>query len=349
MKTMTRHWRAAPAQPSGELARRVSRRFPREALLDGPTPLQFVPRFSAAIGAEVYVKRDDHGSLTVAGAKARKLERIIAQARAGGYRTLLTAGPAQSNTTRAIASACAVTGLRAELLLRAEENEPLQGNALISKLTGAQVHRCGMLPWTRMEALAAARAQQDASTYLVPMGGTSAGGVAGMLAGYLEMQDQLAAQSVSATAVYHASATGGIWAGLALGAATTSGPRPRPVAVIRDVYPDMPARYAQIFNEAADSLSLPARMTRGAVQLDFSQLGADYGEPTDAALEAIGLMMRTEGILCDYVYTGKALAALVADARAGRLAGPVVFWHSGGLPGMMTSDAMDRLGATASC
>ena len=119
---------------------------------------------------------------------------------------------------------------------------------------------------------------------------------------------------------------------------------PSQVAVIHDVYPDMPQRYAGILNDAARALSLSARVAPDQVRLDHGAIGAGYGEPTEQALQAIGLLMRTEGILCDYVYTGKALAALVADARAGRLAGPVVFWHSGGLPGIMTTSAMRILG-----
>lgn len=325
---------------SYRLERMIAERFARQPLLDVPTPLQFLPRFSRAIGAEVYIKRDDCGAFALAGAKARKLERIIAEALRQGCTTLLTAGPAQSNTARVVAAACATAGLHAEILLRDAPGEVLEGNALISRLTGATVVQCGELPWPQMDERLRQRAAQHRSAYVVPFGGTTPSGVAGMLAGYLEMQSQLRQCGVTATAVYHASATGGIWAGLELGAVATTGPRPRPVAVIADVYPDMRRRYAEIFNEAADALSWPAHMRAESVRLDESAIGADYGEPTEAALEAIGLLMRTEGILCDHVYTGKALAALVADARASRLAGPVVFWHSGGLPGIMTSTAM---------
>jgi 1-aminocyclopropane-1-carboxylate deaminase/D-cysteine desulfhydrase len=68
----------------------------------------------------------------------------------------------------------------------------------------------------------------------------------------------------------------------------------------------------------------------GELDLRTDQVGAGYGRPTDAAREAIDLLARTEGVLCDPVYSGKGLAALVADARADRLSGPVVFWHTGG-------------------
>ena len=65
------------------------------------------------------------------------------------------------------------------------------------------------------------------------------------------------------------------------------------------------------------------------------QLGSGYGRPTEAAEEATRLLARSEGILVDPIYTAKALAGLVALARAGALAGPrAVFWHAGGTPGL---------------
>ena len=72
----------------------------------------------------------------------------------------------------------------------------------------------------------------------------------------------------------------------------------------------------------------------GAVQLDEGQ-PEPYGQPTDATREALELAARTEGLLLDPVYTGRALAALVAGVRQGRLGRdrPLVFLHTGGLPG----------------
>jgi L-cysteate sulfo-lyase len=47
------------------------------------------------------------------------------------------------------------------------------------------------------------------------------------------------------------------------------------------------------------------------------------------------LLARTSGIFVDPIYTAKALAGLVALARAGRLDGRrAVFWHAGGTPGL---------------
>jgi L-cysteate sulfo-lyase len=80
-----------------------------------------------------------------------------------------------------------------------------------------------------------------------------------------------------------------------------------------------------------------------AVSLDFSQLGDGYGALTEAAAEAIRLLARTEGVVLDPVYTAKAMAGLIADARAGRVSSPVVFWHTGGGPSLFAAGWGERL------
>ena len=69
-----------------------------------------------------------------------------------------------------------------------------------------------------------------------------------------------------------------------------------------------------------------------AIEIDDRQVGAGYGEPTDASIEALELVARREGILLDPVYTAKAMAGLIARVRAGAFAADdtVLFWHTGG-------------------
>jgi 1-aminocyclopropane-1-carboxylate deaminase/D-cysteine desulfhydrase-like pyridoxal-dependent ACC family enzyme len=74
---------------------------------------------------------------------------------------------------------------------------------------------------------------------------------------------------------------------------------------------------------------------------DQSQIGPGYGLDTPPCLEAISLVARTEGILLDPAYTGKAMAGLLADIRAGSIppSESVVFLHTGGLPGIFAHAA----------
>ena len=62
-----------------------------------------------------------------------------------------------------------------------------------------------------------------------------------------------------------------------------------------------------------------------------------------AGTDAIGLLARTEGVVLDPVYSAKGMAGLIADARAGRVDGPVVFWHTGGGPSVFAAGWGERL------
>ena len=67
-------------------------------------------------------------------------------------------------------------------------------------------------------------------------------------------------------------------------------------------------------------------------------VGSGYGIPSQASIEAVKLFARTEGIILDPVYTGKAAAALIAHVRAGTLgpADTAVLVHTGGMPAVFT-------------
>jgi 1-aminocyclopropane-1-carboxylate deaminase/D-cysteine desulfhydrase-like pyridoxal-dependent ACC family enzyme len=68
----------------------------------------------------------------------------------------------------------------------------------------------------------------------------------------------------------------------------------------------------------------------GSVALEVRDgfLGDGYAVATAESLEAVALA-KANGIHLETTYSGKALAALVADARAGRLAGKTaLFWNT---------------------
>ena len=75
-----------------------------------PTPLEPAPRFGAAIGREVWIKRDDVGSVGLAGNKIRKLSRLVEEIEGRGADTLVIVGARQSNAARATAALCAARG-----------------------------------------------------------------------------------------------------------------------------------------------------------------------------------------------------------------------------------------------
>jgi len=307
-------------------------------LMPGPTPLELLPRFSEAIGAEIWVKRDDVGSLGLVGNKVRKLEYLLADAVRQGASVLVTVGAAQSNHARATASAAAKLGLRCVLILSETSTAPPSGNHLLDLLFGAEVEFVDGASWDLLDATLAERCNElergGERPYAIPMGGSTPLGALGLARGYLELGAQLAAQDVSAEAVIHASSSGGTQAGLELGRALVGrGPAIRGIAVAKSpgILED---DVAAIATGAAALVGLPRSWSAEEVILDYAQVGPGYGLPTPAGEAAIRLLAHTEGILTDPVYSGKGLAGLIDQVHRGLLHGPVVFWHTGGTPAL---------------
>ena len=309
------------------------RGLPRLPLLPGPTPLEPAERLSEHLGVEVLLKRDDAGPLGVAGNKVRKLELLLARATADGADTVITLGAAQSNMARATAACAARLGLACHLVVDGEATDAVpEGNLLLDGLLGATVHPSGALDWAALDARATALEQElqddGRRTFRMPAGGSSPLGALGFARAYEELSAQLGS---APEAIYHASSSGGTHAGLLAGralAGDTDGPRIRGIDVA-GMAPDMGGLIRWLAEEAAALLGAQADVE---ADLDTGHLGPGYAETTPQSLEAIALLARLEGVVTDPVYSGKALAALVDDARRGRISGPVVYWHTGGVP-----------------
>jgi 1-aminocyclopropane-1-carboxylate deaminase/D-cysteine desulfhydrase-like pyridoxal-dependent ACC family enzyme len=65
-------------------------------------------------------------------------------------------------------------------------------------------------------------------------------------------------------------------------------------------------------------------------------IGEGYAKVTPAGLHSIGLVAKTEGIILDPVYTGKAMAGLLDLWAKGAFGADetVVFLHTGGMPAL---------------
>ena len=318
--------------------------LPRFPLLDGPSPLMPLRRLSAGLGddAEIWIKREDLLPLAFGGNKLRNLEFLVGAAIAEGADTLVTAGRRWSNHCRLTAAAAARAGLEVDLVLTgppapAGSEDP---NQRLDLLLGARVHwtttedraeRAALVEQVRADLLGNGR-----RPYVIGVGGTGPLGAAGQVLAGLEAADQLAARGVGSASIVLPSATGGTQAGILTGlalAATASGPAHRVIG-IAVAAPSAELRPTVVALLAAVAPIAGIEVAPGAVELADDQLGGGYGRPTDAAIEATGLLARKEGLLVDPIYTAKALAGLIARVRDGRLTGPVVFWHAGGLPGL---------------
>jgi D-cysteine desulfhydrase family pyridoxal phosphate-dependent enzyme len=327
----------------------------RVALATLPTPLQEAARLRAALGGpakapRILIKRDDLTGLALGGNKARKLEFLVADAQRHGADVLITTGATQSNHARMTAAAARVAGLDCHLVLTSKSSEPpLQGNLLLDHVYGATVHHVPAPEDPRLalgndearvrEVEADLRAAGK-TPYVIAVGGSSAVGALGYTLAVAELMEQLSAAAVKPTRLYYASGSRGTQAGLTLGARVCEAPFRVYGVAVSTGEPEKTDRAMRAANGAAAILGIETRLGFEDFFTDNNFIGEGYGIPTKECLEAIALLARTEGILVDPCYTGKALAGLIAHARSGELTPQedVVFLHTGGAPGMFTAD-----------
>ena len=314
--------------------------LPRVDLARFPTPIEDAPRLAAAVGcAALRVKREDLAGAAFGGNKLRQIELILGDAKAQGADLLVATAAAQSNFCRALAGAAARVGLGCTLLLRGKPDAPRVGNLLLDHVFGADIEFTDCSdPWdpairARLGDIAAAASAKGRKPLVVQLTGDTA---ALAVAAWAQGADEVLAQGGgSATHMVVACGSALTLAGLALGFKYRgTGPRlvgvsvQQPASRLRPWIVDVAAR-------GAACLGIPT----GLGDADFDLLdmtGPGYGVPSPESVAAVRLAGRLQGLVLDPVYSGKAMAGLVAALADGRIPahGDILFLHSGGAPGL---------------
>ena len=299
-----------------------------------PTPLHSLPRFSAWLdaGVEVWVKRDDLTGVALGGNKLRKLAYLVADAMNQGATDLVTTGAAQSNHCRQTAGAAAKAGLGCHLVLRGGADDRPGGNLVLDRLLGATLHWAGSPDTGAFMAEVVADLQAAGRRpYAIPLGGSTPIGAAGYAHAWQELAEQMRAFDLHFDAMVFATSSGGTQAGLAVGAGALDWWGELHGISVDHKTDDLQAVAAGLTAATADLLGV-ARTH--AVLVHDNYLGGGYGVVGASERQAIVALARTEGLLVDPVYTGRALAGLIDLARQGTLQGRVLFWHTGGVPAL---------------
>lgn len=319
-------------------------RFPRRRYTPGPTPLEPLPRLTALLGGpEIWIKRDDLLGLAGGGNKTRKLEFLVADALAKGADTLVTCGAVQSNHCRLTLAAARKEGLECRLVL--EERVPgsydprASGNGFLYRLLGAESIRVvpgGTDLLAAMDDVAGEAASLGHRAYVIPGGGSNPLGALG----YAACAEELLAQSFDRGLVFDAiacaSGSGGTHAGLLAGLAANHAPIPVVGVSVRQPREKQELHVRALADRVLDLAGVSGSLDPETVEVDDRHVGPGYSLPTEGMIEAVRLLARTEGILLDPVYTGKAMAGLLAGIREGRFrkGERVLFLHTGGAPSL---------------
>lgn len=315
-------------------------RFPRHSLGHLPTPLEPMRRLTGYLrergtAPSLWVKRDDCTGLATGGNKTRKLEFLLGDAVAQGADVLITQGATQSNHARQTAAAAARAGLRCEILLesRVERDEEYEesGNVLLDRVLGATIVErlpAGSDMQQAMERRADELSEKGRTPYVIPGGGSNPVGALG----YVGCSQELATAPVHIDWIVHASGSGGTQAGLVAGMWGGRADIPVLGISVRAAAEEQRSTVHQLAVETLHRLDVDDAIPRDRVQVDGRFVGGGYGVPTEGMREAIELVARTEGIVLDPVYSGKAMDGLLTLIGEGRFSPDdnVVFIHTGG-------------------
>ncbi len=300
------------------------------------------------LGARFWLKRDDHTGSELMGNKVRKLEYLMAEALAQEATHVITCGGEQSNHARATAFAAAQLGMKSVLILRTDDPTAPPaptGNILLDRLVGARIVWISRPAWREREQLLAAEAEKVRAAggrpYVVPEGGSNALGSWGYIRAMRELAADLASiasPSNPATIVY-ACGSGGTGAGLIMGAKlmrlAERGIRVAGVNVCDDrAY--FVAAIGKICADAEARWQIGANVTEADIDIVDGHVGLGYAKSRTEELATIRDVARSDGVVLDPVYTGKAFHGVVTELRRDpdRFGSTIAFVHTGGLFGL---------------
>lgn len=318
--------------------------LPRQPLAEFPTPLLPMRRLSRALGGlELWCKRDDLIGFGLGGNKVRGLELLMADALGQGAGVIVTGAGPQSNHVRATAAAATCCGLRCTAVFWGDAPKRIDGNYRLTRMLGAEAVFTGDPDRASVDrgiqAVCEELSCQGRRPYPIPRGGACALGALGHVLAARELHEQCRTLGFSPDLIVLAAGSGGTHAGWLVGTRALGSPWAlQSFAVSREPGATR-LEIARLATESAALLGLDWRFTPEEAVVHGGFIGQGYGIPSPEAAEAIRLVGRTEGVLLDPTYTGKAMAGFLDRWRRGSAPyRSVVFLHSGGEPAFFAGE-----------
>ena len=307
--------------------------LPHVALGVYPTPLYKLENISAKYGRNIWVKRDDLCGVALGGNKVRKLEYLLAEAKAEGCDTVFTTGGAQSNHAMLTAACAARLGMKCILILKKRGVTERLGNLILDDIYGADVRFMDTDSYgdiyDEMDRVDAELAKEGHKCFHIPVGGSTPLGAVGYMNCVREIKEHLPRHGAEVGHIVSATGSGGTTAGLLLGAriylphtqVTGMGVDTDP---FEDIVPELTAGAAELLGCGLDRVPGDFRMVY--------HVGQGYAIPNPEDTPYIEELARLEGILLDPVYTGKAWSGMLKLLQNGNFdgEGDIVFVHTGG-------------------
>lgn len=322
--------------------------LPRENLGFFPTPLHELVGLSKALkGPRIFAKREDTTGLYAGGNKTRNLEFLLADLKHRGVDTIITSAHTPSPTCVQLAAAARKLNMNVGFVFYGGHKPDVQGNLLLHKILGSRMKTLSGDLVANVDKESDNMAQEFIAMghkpEVISFGANPHADNLKVLAwvdGAEELYNQLQAKKISAQYVVVAVGSCGTLAGLTLGLKLLkSSLRCVGISTMRHRGEDI-RLIAEKANAAAKFMGWNVGIMPKDITIYDSYFGEGYGIVTQGCLEAIKLLARTEAIVLDPVYSGKAMAGLIDLTRKGVFTSEdtVIFIHTGGFPSIFAYD-----------
>ena len=307
-----------------------------------PTPLYKLNRLSNELGKNIYIKRDDLIGIGLGGNKVRKLEFLLADAQKNGTDVVLTAGGPQSNHAMLTAACAAQLGMRCILVLK-KRGALTGGNQILNQIYGAQVYFVDTDSYddvyAEMHRMMEGLKQEGHTPYFIPVGGSVPLGSLGYVNCAKEIANQAKEMGVDFDSIVSATGSGGTYAGLTYGAKLfMPSVKSIGIGICDDPFEEITF---DLMNGLKELLQSDVPVEREDIHIHF-HIGPGYSIPSPEGCAAVRRLARSEGILADPVYTGKALAGFFQMLEQGYFHNDknILFVHTGGAGALFAVDLL---------
>ncbi len=307
-----------------------------------PTPLYKLNRLSNELGKNIYIKRDDLIGIGLGGNKVRKLEFLLADAQKNGADVVLTAGGPQSNHAMLTAACAAQLGMRCILVLK-KRGALTGGNQILNQIYGAQVYFVDTDSYddvyAEMHHMMEELKQEGHTPYFIPVGGSVPLGSLGYVNCAKEIANQAKEMEVDFDSIVSATGSGGTYAGLTYGAKLfMPSVKSIGIGICDDPFEEITF---DLMNGLKELLQSDVPVEREDIHIHF-HIGPGYSIPSPEGCAAVRRLARSEGILADPVYTGKALAGFFQMLEQGYFHNDknILFVHTGGAGALFAVDLL---------
>lgn len=302
------------------------------SLANLPTPIQL----KCFEGKEFLIKRDDFTGIELSGNKVRKLEYLLKQAIDEHSNIVFTTGGEQSNHSRATAIACAQVGLKSKLFLWGKDSSKPVGNLFLDKVVGTKIRYLSKEEFSHTEKIMAKEqallAKKGLKVFIIPEGGSSTLGIWGYITFFEEIKKQINISNLEG--IWGACGSGGTAAGLLVGAALNN--LNIKIYAVNVLYPKdfIFERIIELADKCITEFNLNCKINIDNLIVVDGYSNEGYKKILQEKVKVLVKFARSNGIILDPAYTGKAFYAYNDFILSKNLGKKVIFLHTGGIYGV---------------